>query len=276
MKKSFVLVQISDLHIKAGGRLSYRKVDTLGALKNGVAQINALTPLADAVVVTGDLTDFGRPEEYAEARRALDRLSAPWFAIPGNHDDRAAFRQAFADKDWLPCQGAFLHWTTDRFPLRLIGLDSTVPGQPWGALCAERLEWLERQLAALPAKPTVVMLHHHPFYSGIGHMDRQNLRDTRPLQHLLAGAPQVELLLCGHVHRFMVTRLGSTPVCSAPGLAHQVAPDFSPDGPANFVLEPPGLLLHRWRQDQGIVTHYCPIGRFDGPWPFYDEHGLID
>lgn len=276
MKPDFVLVQISDLHIKAGGRLSYRKVDTLGALNAAVAQLNALTPRPDAVAITGDLTDFGTPAEYAEVREVLDRLTLPWFAIAGNHDSRPAFRDAFKDCAWIDPQAPFIQWSEDRFPVRLIGLDSTVPEQPWGELCPSRLAWLREQLAADPIKPTIVMLHHHPFISGIDHMDRQNLRNTDALAKILDDAPHVVRVLCGHVHRFMVAQLGRTIVCSAPGTSHQVTPDFTPDGPSTFTLEPAGFLLHRWRFAQGMTTHYCPIGQFDGPCPFYDRNGLID
>lgn len=276
MKSDFVLAQISDLHIKAEGRLSYRKVDTLGALKEAVIRLNALTPRPDAVVITGDLTDFGQPAEYQQVRDVLNTLTLPWFAIPGNHDSRLAFRQAFADCQWLSPEGEFLHWCVDDFPVRLIGLDSTVPEKPWGELCPERLSWLREHLATAADKPTIVMLHHHPFISGIDHMDRQNLRDIPQLAEILSDAPQVLRVLCGHVHRFMVTQLGNTLVCSAPGTSHQVTPDFTPDGPATFSLEPAGFLLHRWNPAQGMTTHYCPIGQFDGPWPFYDHNGLID
>lgn len=276
MKSDFVLAQISDLHVKAAGRLSYRKVDTLGALKAAIAQLNALTPRPDAVAITGDLTDFGTSEEYAEVRGVLDTLTLPWFAIAGNHDSRPAFRDAFKDCAWIDPDAPFIQWSEERFPVRLIGLDSTVPEQPWGELCENRLAWLREQLAAYPTKPTIVMLHHHPFSSGIDHMDRQNLRDADALANVLNDAPQVVRVLCGHVHRFMVSQLGRTIVCSAPGTSHQVTPDFTPDGPSTFSLEPAGFLLHRWSAVNGIATHYCPIGQFDGPWPFYDQNGLID
>lgn len=276
MKPDFVVAQISDLHIKAGGRLSYRKVDTLGALNAAVAQLNTLTPRPDAVVITGDLTDFGEAAEYTQVRRVLDTLTLPWFAIAGNHDSRPAFCEAFKDCGWIDPRAAFIQWSVDHFPVRLIGLDSTVPHQPWGELCPARLTWLQQQLAAEPDKPTIVMLHHHPFISGIDHMDRQNLRDTDALARILNDAPQVVRVLCGHVHRFMVSQLGNTLVCSAPGTSHQVTPDFTPDGPSTFTQEPAGFLLHRWSQGAGMTTHYCPVGQFDGPWPFYDHNGLID
>lgn len=96
MHAPFLLAQLSDLHIKAGGRLSYGVVDTLGALRLAVDRLNALQPRPDALVITGDLVDFGTPEEYATLREALAELAMPFFVIPGNHDDRAALRVAFA------------------------------------------------------------------------------------------------------------------------------------------------------------------------------------
>ena len=58
--------------------------------------------------------------------------------------------------------------------------------------------------------------------------------------------------------------------------ADQLVQDLRDHGPANFVLEPPGFLLHRWQPQQGMTTHLCAIGDYPGPWPFYDAQGLID
>lgn len=274
-KREFTLVQISDLHIKAAGQLTYKKVDTYLALQQVIEQINRMVPPADAVVVTGDLTDFGRDEEYHQARQLLDSLNMPWFAIPGNHDDRQAYCRAFSARAWCPAPSPGLNWVNDDYPLRLIGLDSTLPGKPGGALDPQTLNWLEQTLQQMPDKPALVMLHHPPFISGIGHMDRQRLENPGALQQITDRHPQVIRLLCGHVHRYMVSQLGNTLVCTAPGTSHQVAPDFSHDGAASFVLEPAGFLVHRLQPQQGLVTHYLPVGDYSGPWPFYDEQGLL-
>lgn len=273
----FTLVQISDLHIKAAGQLTYKVVDTYHALQQVIDQINRMRPAADTVVITGDLTDFGRDDEYRQVRQLLDTLQMPWFAIPGNHDDRQAFYRAFADKSWCPLPAPALNWVSDNFPVRLIGLDSTIPGKPGGRLDSQTLQWLDEILQQAPDRPTMVMLHHPPFVSGIGHMDRQRLENPDDLQKITSRHPQVVRLLCGHVHRYMVSSLGNTLVCTAPGTSHQVAPDFSADGAACFVLEPAGFLVHRWQPLQPLVTHYLPVGIYPGPWPFYDEKGqLID
>ncbi|WP_313396244.1 phosphodiesterase [Pantoea septica] len=270
-----LIAQISDLHIKANGRLSYKKVDTRAALLRAIDTLNALRPQPDMVVITGDLVDFGTVEEYETQRLALRLLQLPFRLMPGNHDDRQALRAVFADHAYLQ-RGATLNWQLKVGPLQLLALDSSVPQQPWGYVDEHQLTWLEQNLAREPAAPTLVMLHHPPFICGIDHMDRQRLRNPDALATVIARHPQVERVLCGHLHRSLQTRFAGTLAVCAPGLSHQVAFDLQPDGPAHFVLEPPGFLLHRWQPEQGMVTHLCAIGDYSGPWPFYDRHGLID
>ncbi|KTS29606.1 phosphodiesterase [Pantoea stewartii] len=270
-----LIAQISDLHIKAQGRLSYQKVDTHTALLRAIATLNALQPRPDVVVITGDLVDFGTAAEYQTLRQALEGLERPFYLMAGNHDDRQALRAAFPDHTYLQ-QGPTLNWRLIVRDVQLLALDSSVPHQPWGELDDRQLRWLDDALTASPDMPTLVMLHHPPFVCGIDHMDRQRLRQPEALAAIIARHPQVERVLCGHVHRAVQTRFAGTLACIAPGVSHQVALDLQPDGPANFVLEPAGFLLHRWQREQGMTTHQCAIGDYDGPWPFYDENGLID
>nr|MBA2817142.1 3',5'-cyclic adenosine monophosphate phosphodiesteraseCpdA [Candidatus Pantoea persica] len=83
-----LITQISDLHIKANGRLSYKKVDTQTALLRAIDILNALRPQPDMVVITGDLVDFGTVEEFQTLRLALRRLQLPFRLMSGNRDDR--------------------------------------------------------------------------------------------------------------------------------------------------------------------------------------------
>lgn len=276
MQQPVLIAQISDLHIKAHGKLSYRKVDTLGALRKAIARLNALQPRPDAVVITGDLVDFGREDEYLTLKQALLALELPYWLMAGNHDDRQMLKKVFSEHQYLHQHPEFIQWQAECGPLRLLALDSTVPEQPQGELCAERLAWLGARLAAEPERPTLVLLHHPPFTSGIAHMDRQRLINPQALEQVLRPHSQVERVLCGHLHRSMQVRFAGTLACSAPGVSHQVAFDLCEDGPAHFCLEPAGFLLHRWTPQQGTITHQCVVEHFDGPYPFYDANGLID
>nr|WP_234473258.1 phosphodiesterase [Erwinia sp. S63] len=270
-----LIAQISDLHIKANGRLSYKKVDTQAALLRVIETLNRLTPRPDMVVITGDLVDFGNAEEYQTLRTALRRLQLPYMLMAGNHDDRQQLRAAFPDHHYLQ-RGETLNWQARVKGVQLLALDSSVPQQPWGYVDQAQLAWLEEQLVREPQLPTLVMLHHPPLVSGIGHMDKQPLRNPDALAAIIRQHPQVERVLSGHLHRSVQARFAGTLACVAPGVSHQVAFDLSENGPANFVLEPPGFLLHRWHPQQGMTTHQCAIGDYPGPWPFYDANGLID
>lgn len=102
MNHPFLIAQISDLHLKAGEKLTYGVVDTLAALRRAVNHLNCQVPRPDIVVVSGDLVDFGRPDEYAVLHPELARLHMPCYLVPGNHDNREHLRAAFADHHYLP------------------------------------------------------------------------------------------------------------------------------------------------------------------------------
>jgi 3',5'-cyclic-AMP phosphodiesterase len=273
-----IIAQLSDPHIRAPGRLTYRKVDTAAYLRTAVAMLAAMPTPIDAVMVTGDLTDFGTDEEYAHFRALMAPLTMPVYPIPGNHDDRAGMRRAFGARLAFQPDGP-LSYVAEAGDLRLMMLDSSVRGEKHGMLGDATLAWLDRELAAQPTRPTVVALHHPPFVTGIRHMDVQNCFDAKSLAQVLARHPQVLLTVCGHVHRTVMTTFAGRPCVIGPCPAHAVAFDLDPAGPPAFRMEPPAFLLHVWTAgDPGrVVTHIIPVGAFDGPYPFFDAQGrLID
>ncbi|MGN8108357.1 phosphodiesterase [Paraburkholderia sp. 22098] len=274
-----LLAQISDLHIKRPGGLAYRRVDTAAYLARCVAALNALVPRPDAVIITGDLVDQGDPQQYEHLKTLLAPLELPYFLLVGNHDDRAALRAAFPDRAELHSGGEFVQYAFDVGALRVIALDSLEPGRSAGTLCDARLAWLETQLDAASGKPTIVALHHPPFACGIGHMDELRLDPSASarLAALIARYPNVERVICGHVHRPMFVRFGGTIASAVPAPAHQVALDLRDDAPSAFMMEPPAYALHRYDPATGLVTHHAYVDAADGPYPFYEPEGaLID
>ena len=266
-----IIAQITDFHLTAFGRHAYRGVDTAACLALAVAQLAALDPAPDCVVATGDLTESGRPEEYELLRDLLAPLHAPVYLIPGNHDDREALRRAFADKPYIPAVG-FLDYVVDAHAVRLVALDTLVPGRSGGHLEKERLERLDRTLAEARHRPTAIIMHHPPFRTGIAHMDAIGLDGAEAFAAVLARHPQVQRVLCGHLHRAIQTVLAPGAIAStAPSTAHQVRLDLRPDGPADYILEPPGYQLHVWDEGGACVSHTGSIGGFDGPYPFHEE-----
>ncbi|TVR84664.1 MAG: phosphodiesterase [Rhodospirillales bacterium] len=270
-----LIAQISDLHITAGERLAYGKVDTTAALKACVRHLLALEPQPDVIVATGDLVDCGLDAEYEVLKALLAPLPQPVLVIPGNHDDRAALRRAFRGMGYLPEEGPFLQYVVADGPVRLIGLDTLVPEAGHGALCADRLRWLADTLAEAPDAPTVVMMHHPPFRTGILHMDEIGLLEgMTDLAAIIGNHVNVERVICGHVHRAVERRYAGTLASICPSTSHQVTLDLRPKGPPAFVLEPPAIQLHLWTGD-GITSHTSVIGAYDGPYPFFAEGALI-
>lgn len=272
-----LIAQITDTHVRAGGRLSYRQVDSAQKLRDCVAHLNALAPRPDLVLLTGDLVDFGTAEEYAVVREILAPLAIPLFVMPGNHDDRDEMRRAFADHAYLPRDGEFLHYVIEGLPLRIVALDTLIPGEQAGILCARRLAWLAEQLGRSPGTPTVLAMHHPPFLTGLANMDRQNCRNAAALGALVERHRQVIRILCGHVHRSVLMHWHGVTASIAPSPSHSCVLDLDPDATHDLVLEPPACALHYWRADIGLVSHLSFIGDYGGRHPFFDAAGkLID
>jgi len=270
-----LLAQITDTHIKAGHRLAYGRVDTAAFLEATVAHLNRFQPTIDAVIISGDLVDGGQPEEYAALRELLSGLKLPFFAIPGNHDERGNFLSAFADQPYLVGCEDFAHYTVEDYPLRLIGLDTTLPGKPYGWLCEERLSWLDETLAAQPERPTFVFQHHPPFETGVTFMDVQNLRNGAEEIAVLAKHRQVRHVACGHVHRAVETTIEGIGFSIGPNAAHSVILDLREKPEPSFTLEPPAIRLFWVSDDGSLVSHLSFVGSFDGPHPFYEPDGSL-
>lgn len=271
MTQPFLLAQISDLHIKVRGELSYRVVDTPGMLSACVNHVLALKQQPDAVAITGDLTDGGLPEEYALMRELIAPLEMPVYLIPGNHDKHDAMRAAFANHDYLRQSPGFVQYVIEAHPLRIVAIDTVIPGESGGALSEEGIAWLDRTLARAPDRPTVVLMHHPPFTTHIGHMDAYGLRNPKALAAVIRRHPQVERILCGHVHRPIEVRFAGTIAATAPSPAHQVALDLGVDAPSRFVMEPPAYRLHAYTRESGLVSHTAYVGEFPGPYPFRER-----
>jgi 3',5'-cyclic AMP phosphodiesterase CpdA len=278
-----LLAQLTDLHIREPGRMAYGRLDTAPYLRAAVLAINTLPQRPKAVVLTGDLTDFGRAAEYEHLATLLAPLTMPLYLLPGNHDDRAQLRRSFAHHAYLG-DDEFVQYSVslddgfdDKAPgLRLVTLDTVEPGQPHGRLCARRLQWLADTLEHHRGEPVVIAMHHPPFETLIGHMDDIGLlQGADALAEILSDHPAVERVICGHLHRTIYTRVGSAVVSTAPSPAHQVCLDLATDATSAWILEPPGFHLHAWSGPGRMVTHVAAIGQFDGPHPFHDERGLI-
>ena len=263
------LLHLSDLHVRPSGRPAYRVVEASHLAERAVRAVGTVSPRPDAIVISGDLTDCGLPSEYVELRHMLRRHlgGVPVYLIPGNHDRRENFRAALAEFPGVSEHETFVQYVVDDLPVRLIMLDSVVPGAGHGELCPARLAWLDARLAESPERPTFLVLHHPPMLCGLPVYDSINLHNTAELGALLSRHRQVERILCGHHHRSMTGRLGTAIVSAAPAAVHQGAFELDDDR-GRFIMEPPGYHTHLRLPDGSIVSHLVYVENFPGPFPY--------
>jgi Icc protein len=248
LSRPFLVLQLSDPHIGA----EWGDGDPVARLGDTVAAVHALEPRPDAVLISGDLADNGADAEYEQLRELVARLDTPLYALPGNHDDRAALRRHFD----VPGAGDEpLQYAVELGPLRLVALDSMRVGEDRGELDAERLAWLQEALADAPETPTVIALHHPPLTTGIPAFDEfvLPLPDQRRLGNVVERHPQVCRIVAGHLHLAVAAELRGRSVLVAPSTYVQARLDFRADE-IRFSSEPPGFAVHTLL-DGELVSH---------------------
>lgn len=246
------MIQISDLHFGA----RWPAGDPAAALARAVDAVNRLPDRALAVLVSGDLCDVATAANYELAREGLSRLEAPFHVLPGNHDERAPMRECFG----LPGEGAEpIQYAVELDPFRLLVLASIVPGSDAGSLDEGRLGWLEAELAGAPERPTLIAMHHPPLLTAVPVWDEIALAapDREALERLVAANPQVLGCVAGHLHRTVLSELGSRPVVSIPSVYEQATLDFRL---TDFEMssDPPAFAVHTL-VDGRLVSHIQPF-----------------
>ena len=210
-----VLVHLSDTHLLAGEARLGGRYDVAAHLETTLAAVERTGVRPDALVFTGDLTDLGEPEAYRALRAAVEpvaaRLGAPIVWVAGNHDERPALRRDLLglEPSEQPVTGVW-----DLGGLRLVALDSSVPGWHHGDLDDLQLAWLAETLADPAPLGTLLALHHPPLPSHIPLFDILELRRQRELAAIVEGS-DVRGILAGHLHYSTSGTFAGVPVSVA-------------------------------------------------------------
>lgn len=246
------IIQLSDLHITAPGQPLFG-ADPSDHLERCIASINRDHGDADLCVVTGDLTHDGDAAAYAALTKSLSSLRVPVRLLVGNHDDRAAFLNAFPD---TPVdKNGFIQSFHDCSAGRLVFLDTLQPGTAEGRLCEARLDWLREALAGAGGRDAYVFSHHPAFDIALPSMDWIRLAEFTALREIVTRSGNVRHLFSGHVHRPSAGTWHGIPFSTTRGTNHQHALEFDRAGPATTVMEPPGCTVIFIRES-GVVVHF--------------------
>ncbi len=210
------LLHISDTHLLAGGRLLYDRVASERHLRALFDEFEASGARPEAIVFTGDLADKGEPDAYDRIRRIVDpvaaRLDAQVIWVMGNHDDRAAFRRGLFGDD----AGGYrpVDRVDDVNGLRVITLDSTVPGHHHGEVTPTQLDWLAEELSIPAPHGTILAMHHPPVPSVLDLAVSVELRDQAGLAEVVEGS-DIRSIIAGHLHYSSTATFAGIPVSVA-------------------------------------------------------------
>ncbi len=246
------LLHLSDTHLLAGGNRLYGTVDAEDHLRQLLAELEASEGRPEAIVFTGDLADRGEPDAYDRIRAMVEpvaaRLGAQVIWVMGNHDDRRAFRESlFAE---LPSSRP-VDRVYDVNGLRVITLDSTVPGHHHGELTGAQLDWLAEELSTPAPHGSILAMHHPPLPSVLDLAVAVELRDQSGLAEVLLGT-DVRSIIAGHLHYSSTGTFAGIPVsvasatCYTQDLNVPVGGTRGRDGARafNLVHVYPGTVLH--------------------------------
>jgi 3',5'-cyclic-AMP phosphodiesterase len=224
---SHTIAHLSDPHLLAGGALQYGHVDTEARLGAALERLRRLDPVPQALVFTGDLADRAEPAAYARLRELVEPAAAAMGAevvwVMGNHDERAAYASGLFDSDDAGPQDR-VH---DVDGLRIVALDTSVPGYHHGEVDAQQLAWLAEVLATPAPHGTLLALHHPPIPVPMMRIaEIIELRDQQPLAEVVTGS-DVRAIIGGHFHFTSCSTFAGIPVsvASATCYTSELAPE---------------------------------------------------
>ncbi len=247
-----LIAQITDTHITPPAGPDDAKMNgRLQALETFVAHINGLDEKPDLVLHTGDVTHGGKPEYYDIVKSIMSALPIPLYCSLGNRDLGENLVAAMKDLGDAALVDGFLMYSIDKFPVRLIAMDTQHRERNIGTTCSVRLCVLEEMLKEQPNTPTALFMHHPPFKVTAASDPYQFQFDDPVLAdaflQLIRQHSQVVHMFCGHMHRQYGVQLETCYASCAPSLpADNRLGEFPPDLDGKPLYQ-----LHRWNANTG-------------------------
>ncbi|KPG88583.1 phosphodiesterase [Frigoribacterium sp. RIT-PI-h] len=255
------ILHLSDTHLVGGDRDLYGAVDSEARLRQIMDEIEASDGRPEAIVFTGDLADKGEPDAYRKLRALIEpvaeRLGAQVIWAMGNHDDRSAFRSELFGQ--LPSQRP-VDLVYDVNGLRVITLDTTVPGHHFGRLSGDQLDWLAEELSTDAPDGTIIAMHHPPVPSVQDLTALVELRDQAALAEVIEGS-DVRSIIAGHLHYSTNAPFAGVPVSVASATCYTQDLNVAGGGPRGRDGAQAFNLVHVY---EGTVVHsVVPIGTYE-------------
>jgi len=216
------VLHISDTHLLGGSKKLWGHLETESRLESLLERVRHSDMRPAALVFTGDLADTGQSGAYRTLNDIVDPVArdigAQVIWVMGNHDERVAF----AEQLWgEQATGEPLDRVYDIDGLRIIALDTSVPGFHHGDLTAGQVDWLREQLATPAPRGTLVAMHHPPIPTPLEIMGVIELEDQRSFWSVIEGS-DVRGILAGHLHYSTFSAYRGIPVSVAAALCYNI------------------------------------------------------
>jgi Icc protein len=215
------VAHVSDSHFTASGTM-HGTVHSAATYSAALAALEGTGIPIDALVHTGDIADHGEADAYRAATtvtaETTGRTGWPVLWAVGNHDVRSAMSTGVLHEPTTeePLDRAF-----EVRGLRLVTIDTSIPGRVEGGIEDSQVEWLRSVLAEPAEFGTVLALHHPPVPVEVTAMARLHLTQQDRLAAALEGG-DVRAILGGHLHYATSSTFAGIPVHVAPSTAYTI------------------------------------------------------
>ena len=240
-----LLAHVSDIHLDGGER----------ATRRAAAVMAFLEPLdqLDAILLTGDIADNGRIEEYEEACALIAASRHRVLICPGNHDNREAYRQVMLGQ---PPSDEPINEVHELGRLHIAMCDSSIPGRHDGYLSDETLDWLDRLLAAAgDEEQFMIAFHHPPVILHSPFIDEIRQHGAERLAAVLDRYANVVAVVCGHAHTPAASTFAGRPLLVAPGVKSTLRLPWENRDDLDESM-PPAIAFHVLDDDGRMTTHF--------------------
>lgn len=215
-------LQLTDIHLTAPGKTIAGRDPNANFVK-ALDHATRNHPDAEALIITGDLSDWGEKEDYVRLREMIANVPMPVILCIGNHDERDVFLSEFPD---LADENGFVQRI---FPLSGgvgIALDTWGPDTHAGHYCEARRKWLDQTLSEIDV-PVFLFMHHNPVPIEISPMDAIMLQDADAFGEVIAAhREKIAHIFHGHCHLPLSGSLHGVPFSAPRGTNHAGWPNF--------------------------------------------------
>ncbi|MEM9499785.1 MAG: phosphodiesterase [Pseudomonadota bacterium] len=217
------LLHMTDIHLTTPGQTIGGR-DPNENFERALAHAMISHADAEALFITGDLSDWGEVSDYERLKTIAGKLPMPVHLCIGNHDDRPTFLSVFPE---LKGAGGFVQDVVKLSLGHAILLDTWGPESHAGHFCEHRAAWLAEQLEMLDG-PVWIFMHHNPVPLRIAPMDKIMLLDAEPFAETVTPyREKIAHIFHGHCHLPLTGTIRGIPFTAPRGTNHAGWPDFS-------------------------------------------------